>query len=136
MQGKWLVFGVVLAVFLVCDALWLALVAKDFYQAQIGPLMLTQPRCGAAALFYPLYTVGLVFFCVSPALARGSWVTALTTGAFFGLVAYGTYDLSNLATLRGWPAMMTVVDMLWGTVASSVATVAGYFAGDWVRRAR
>ena len=136
MQGKWVVLGAVLAAFVACDALWLALVAKDFYQAQIGQLMLVQPKWGAAALFYPLYTVGLVFFCVSPALERGSWVTALTTGAFFGLVAYGTYDLSNLATLKGWPPAMTVVDMLWGTVASSVATVAGYFAGDRLRRAR
>jgi uncharacterized membrane protein len=136
MQGKWLVFGVVLAVFLACDAVWLALVAKDFYQAQIGQLMLAQPRWGAAALFYPIYAFGLVFFCVSPALARGTWITALTMGALFGLVAYGTYDLSNLATLKGWPAAMTVIDMLWGTIASAIATTAGYFAGDRARRAR
>lgn len=136
MQGKWIVLGVVLAVFVACDALWLALLARDFYQAQIGALTLAQPRWGAAVLFYPLYAAGLVFFCVAPTLARGSWISALTTGAFFGLVAYGTYDLSNLATLKGWPPAMTVFDMLWGTVASSVATAAGYFAGDRVRRAR
>ena len=136
MQGKWIVFGAVLAAFLACDAVWLALVAKDFYQLQIGALMLAQPRWGAAALFYPLYAFGLVFFCVSPALARGTWMTATTTGALFGLIAYGTYDLSNLATLKGWPAAMTVFDMLWGTIASAAAATAGYFAGDWARRAR
>jgi len=134
MQGRWLVYIVVLAVFLACDGVWLGLVAGDYYQAQIGALMRTQPRWGAAALFYPLYTFGLVYFCVSPALARGTWIGAACAGALFGLIAYGTYDLSNLATLTGWPTAITVVDMLWGTVASGVAATAGYFAGDAARR--
>jgi uncharacterized membrane protein len=136
MHRKWIAFVAVLVVFLACDVLWLGFVAKDFYQAQIGALMRDPPSWGVAALFYPLYAFGLVHFCVAPALARGTWTSALATAALFGLVAYGTYDLSNLATLKAWPVAMTVVDMLWGMVASGVAAIAGYFAGNAARRAR
>lgn len=110
------------------DYLWLGVLMPGQYQAWIGPLMLEQPRVVPAALFYFLYPVGLIAFAVGPALDRASGTRALLSSALFGLVAYGTYDLSNLATLRGWPVALTVVDMLWGALLSGCAGLAGYVA--------
>lgn len=90
--------------------------------------MLEQSNWIAAAIFYPLYTGGIVFFCVGPALAHDSSARASISGAFLGLVAYATYDLTNLATLRGWPAAVSVIDVLWGMFVSGVAATAGFLA--------
>jgi uncharacterized membrane protein len=114
--------------FCAADFLWLGVVASGFYQAAIGPLLLATPNWAAAVMFYLLYTGGLMFFCVLPARAEGAWSRALGRGAFFGLVAYATYDLSNLATLRGWSVTVTMVDILWGMVVSALASTAGYAA--------
>lgn len=114
--------------FCLLDFGWLSLVAPSFYQAQIGPLLLTAPKLVPALCFYLLYVAGLVFFCVSPAGAAGRWLQATLRGAVFGLVAYATYDLSNLATLRGWTLSLTLVDMLWGACASAAACACGHFA--------
>lgn len=121
-------FVAALIAFGICDFAWLGFVAKDFYQAQIGPLLLAKPNWTAAAVFYPLYTAGVVLFCVEPALAHGTWVRALVLGMLLGLLGYGTYDLSNLATLKGWTTSLVVVDVIWGMVVSGVAATAGYFA--------
>jgi len=121
-------FVAALAVFALCDFAWLGFIAKGFYQSQIGALTLDTPRWGAAALFYPMYVAGIVFFCVAPALAQGSWARALGLGVVFGLLAYGTYDLSNLATLKGWSVSLSVVDVLWGMAVTGAAATAGYFA--------
>ncbi|MDE2016454.1 MAG: DUF2177 family protein, partial [Hyphomicrobiales bacterium] len=85
---------------------------------------------GAAAAFNLLYVAGLVAFGVMPGLASGRWTTSLAWGAAFGLVAYGTYDLTNQATLRNWSTTLSVVDMAWGAVLSGAASVAGYFAAS------
>lgn len=121
-------FAATLIAFCACDFAWLGFVAKDFYQAQIGGLLLQRPNWTAAAIFYPLYTAGLVLFCIEPALANASWLRALAYGVLLGLLAYGTYDLSNLATLKGWSVSFVVVDMIWGIVVSGIAAAAGYFA--------
>ncbi len=115
-------------VFLALDFVWLGFVAKDFYRSQLGPLMLEKPLLGVAMAFYLLYAVGIVTFAVVPALAADSWLRAMTVGAFFGLVAYSTYDLTNLATLRGWSIKLSMLDIAWGTMLTSVAAMAGYFA--------
>jgi uncharacterized membrane protein len=121
-------FLVALIAFGICDFAWLGFAAKDFYQAQIGPLLLEKPNLAAAAIFYPLYAAGIVFFCVEPALTQGSWLRALIFGMLLGLLAYGTYDLSNLATLKGWSLPLVVVDIVWGMAVSGIAATAGYFA--------
>jgi uncharacterized membrane protein len=105
---------------------WLGFIAKDFYRTQIGPLMLEKPLLGAAVAFYLLYTIGIVSFAVVPALAADSWMRAMATGALFGLVAYSTYDLTNLATLRGWSMKLSLVDIAWGAIVTSLAATAGY----------
>ena len=114
---------------LAIDALWLGVLMTDTYQAYLGALMLDQPRLIPAAVFYALYPVGLLVFAVVPALRKHDWRTAAMLGGLLGLIAYGTYDLSNLATLRAWPWQMTVIDMAWGACLSSVAACAGFAAG-------
>jgi uncharacterized membrane protein len=129
-------FTAALIAFCACDFVWLAVVARNYYQAQIGSLMLEQPNWIAAAIFYPLYTAGIVFFCVGPALARDSWTRASISGVLLGLVAYATYDLTNLATLRGWPTAVSVIDVLWGMFVSGVAATAGFLAARAVEPGR
>jgi uncharacterized membrane protein len=114
--------GLVLAVL---DLLWLGVIAKGWLAAQLGPLMREQIAVVPAILFYVLYVVGLSFFAVAPMLESGDWMKAAMTGAVLGLVAYGTYDLTNLATLKNWPLPMVIVDMVWGTVLSAVSAAAG-----------
>jgi uncharacterized membrane protein len=114
-------------VFLALDFVWLGFIAKDFYRTQLGPLMLEKPLLGVAIVFYLLYTIGIVSFAVAPALATDSWMRAMAAGALLGLVAYSTYDLTNLATLRGWSMKLSLVDVAWGTVVTSIAATAGYF---------
>lgn len=112
-------------VFLALDALWLGFMASRVYRPLIGDLMADQPNWPPAVLFYLLYIAGVVFFAVQPALTSGRWTTALMLGAFLGLLAYGTYDLTNHATLRNWPAAMTAIDLAWGTFATAMAATAG-----------
>jgi uncharacterized membrane protein len=119
---------------LVLDGVWLGLVAVDFYRAQIGHLMTDDIRYGAAALFYVSYVAGVVFFVVRPALAARSRQVALIHGAFFGFIAYMTYDLTNLATLRGWPVVVAVADLAWGCFITAAMAAAGYAAATRVRR--
>lgn len=118
----------VAAAFLAGDALWLGVVAKDFYRTQMGDLMSPNPNIAAAAAFYVLYVAGVVYFAVWPALASGSWTTALISGALLGLVAYGTYDLTSLAVIRGFTPPLAFVDMAWGALLTAAAATAGYFA--------
>lgn len=112
-------------VFLALDALWLGTMASRLYRPAMGRLMADEPSLLPAALFYLLYVAGIVVFAVQPALGSGRWTTALMLGAFLGLVAYGTYDLTNHATLRDWPVVITVVDLAWGTLLTGVAATAG-----------
>ncbi len=117
-----------LVAFCVCDFVWLGWVARDFYGSYLGTLLRPEPNWVAALLFYPLYVYGLLVFCVLPAREAGSSRRALGRGALFGLVAYATYDLSNLATLAGWPVAVTIVDVAWGASVSAIAALAGYAA--------
>lgn len=122
---QWIkIYLVAVIVFFAIDLVWLGVVAQKFYQNQIGFLLNPKVNWPAAISFYLLYIVGLVYFVVRPALIQGSWQTALFTGAFFGFVTYATYDLTNLATLKDWPLLVTLVDLLWGTtLGASVSTV-------------
>lgn len=122
-----LAYGATALAFCALDFAWLTVVAPKFYQAQIGALLLERPNLLPALAFYVLYVAGLVIFCVAPALESGAWTRAMVLGALLGLVAYATYDLSNLATLKGWSTSLSLVDMCWGAVASAGASTCGYF---------
>ena len=115
-------------VFLGLDALWLSRIALGLYRREIGPLLLDQPNLIIAGLFYLLFVAGIVALAIVPALNNGNWVNALTSGAILGLVAYGTYDITNLSTLRNWSTMVTIADLAWGTALTAIAATAGYFA--------
>jgi len=110
------------------DFAWLGYVARGFYRGELGPLLLERPRWGAAALFYLMYAGGTLFFAVAPGAEHGTWLRTLVCGALLGLVCYGTYDLSNLATLKGWSTTAVAVDMAWGIVVTALAAVAGHGA--------
>lgn len=117
---------IVLPVFLAVDMIWLTFIAKNFYAKQIGYLMAKNPNLLAALIFYLIFIAGLIVFVISPALEKKMWLSALLMGAFFGLVTYATYDLTNLATVKNWPVLVTVVDLIWGMVLSAVVSLVSY----------
>ncbi|MGB4800920.1 MAG: DUF2177 family protein [Candidatus Saccharimonadales bacterium] len=110
----------------VLDFIWLGAVARGFYRSQIGRLLLEKPNMTAALLFYCIYVAGIVIFVISPALEKGSFTFALTRGALFGFFAYATYDLTNLATLKGFTVKVVVVDLLWGAFLTAVVASVTY----------
>lgn len=121
-------YALTVPVFFLIDMLWLGLVANKFYQSQLGHL-LGPVNWTAAIVFYLMYIVGILIFAIVPALDAQSLSKALLFGALFGFFTYATYDFTNLATLKDWPLMVVIVDVLWGTVLSgSVATV-GFLLG-------
>lgn len=122
-------FGVAIGLFLVIDLAWLGFLARGFYREHLGHLLRADVNWGAAAAFYLLYAAGIVVFVVQPALDRGSLWHAVLLGGFFGLVAYAAYDLTNLATLQGFPAIVAVVDLAWGFALSAAVAGGTYLAG-------
>jgi len=115
---------IALLIFFAIDFFWLGFIARKFYQEQIGFLMKTNINWLAAIIFYLLFIVGLVLFVISPSVERKSIFTAIFMGGLFGFFTYATYDLTNLATLKNWPIMVSVVDMIWGVMLSaSVSTI-------------
>lgn len=123
-----------LPVFFAIDMVWLGLIANKFYQQQIGHLMTKNVNWQAAILFYLLFIAGLVYFVIAPGLAKQSWQQVIIAGALFGLMTYATYDLTNLATLKDWPVLVTIIDLIWGMVLStSVSLIAYFLAQKWLR---
>lgn len=115
-------------VFLGIDAIWLTRIALGMYREEMGPLLLEKPNLAVAGAFYLLYVGGIVVLAISPALADGNWLKALLFGAVLGLVAYGTYDITNLSTLKGWSVKLAIIDIAWGTALTAVSATLGYFA--------
>jgi uncharacterized membrane protein len=120
-------YAIALPVFFAIDMIWLGLVAKNFYKSQIGFLMKPDINWTAAILFYLLFIVGLVLFVIMPSVEKGSWMYALLFGALFGFITYATYDLTNLATLKDWPILVTIVDLAWGATLGALVSVITYF---------
>lgn len=120
------IYSIALSVFFAIDMVWLGLVAKNFYTSQIGFLMKSEVNWLAAIIFYLLFIVGLVVFVILPAIKVKSWKHAMVFGALFGLVTYSTYDLTNLATIKNWPILVTIVDLIWGSVLASSVSVITY----------
>lgn len=123
-------YFIALPVFLAIDMIWLGLIAKGFYAKQIGFLMKTNINWTAAIIFYLLFIAGLVVFVIGPSLEKDSWQQVLLLGALFGLITYATYDLTNLATIKNWPILVTVVDLLWGSFLSASISVITYFIAN------
>src|SRR3569623_73622 len=113
-------------IFLGLDALWLSQIALGMYRREIGTLLLDKPNLVIAGLFYLLFVIGIVVLAIVPALNGGGWTTALLNGAVLGLVAYGTYDVTNLSTLKNWSLTVTIADLIWGTALPAVSATVGY----------
>ncbi|KQZ56740.1 hypothetical protein ASD54_25065 [Rhizobium sp. Root149] len=114
--------------FLLIDAIWLGVVAKNFYREQLGDMMLPSPNFVVAALFYLFFAVAIVILAVRPGIEAGSIWTSIGYGAILGLAAYGTYDMTNLSTLKGWPVALTIVDLAWGTALTAATSACGHAA--------
>ncbi len=129
-------YGATAVAMLVLDVLWLGVIAKSFYRDGIGHLMADSPNLAAGGVFYLLYPLGVMLFAVVPSVLVGGlaapadapWWRAVLAGALFGFFAYATYDLSNLATLRGWPLRLVLVDIAWGSALTAAAAAAGRWA--------
>jgi uncharacterized membrane protein len=117
-------FFAIIVVVLVLDLLWLKLVMGSIFKNEIGDVALPTPRLTPAAMFYLMYAVGVLIFVVIPG-ASMPWYYALAMGALFGLMAYGTYDLTNMATLKPWTWKLAIMDMVWGTFVTAMSAVAG-----------
>lgn len=113
-------------VFALIDSIWLKSTSR-FYKKELGELLLKTPNFPAAILFYAIYVIGMVVFAVIPALDQHNWIVAAGYGATLGFIAYATYDLTNLATLKKWSRTVVIVDMAWGTVVTATASTAAYF---------
>jgi uncharacterized membrane protein len=125
-------YAATMLVFFLIDLVWLSLVARGFYQKQLGFLMSPSPNWLAAILFYLLFVVGLLVFVVVPGLDAGSLKVTLLRAALFGLITYATYDLTNLATVKNWPLLITIVDLGWGTALSVIVSLLSFLIGRWM----
>jgi len=127
------VYAVTALVMLVLDGIWLGMVATDWYRSAMGALMADTPRWLPALLFYAGYPAGLVTWVVLPQAATPGLRATAVHGAALGLFAYGTYDLTAMAVVRGWPVGISLLDMAWGASASALSAAAGK---AWLDRSR
>lgn len=120
------------AIFLVIDFMWLSTMTNLFYKKQLGPLLASNPNLFAASVFYAIYIFGLLALVIIPAAEQNSLMKAIILGAIFGLACYATYDLTNQATLKHWPTIVGVVDIIWGIALSTVVSIGGFFLARWI----
>ena len=114
--------GIAFVLFLIIDFFWLSIAVKYIYKPSLGPLLLDKPILSAAFVFYILYIVGLTFLVLRPNIDNFQVFESLWMGTLFGLVAYGTYDLTNLATIKGWSLKVTIIDLLWGGILTGTVS--------------
>ena len=122
-------YAAILATYATLNLAWVGLFAMEMYRRELSALLVDKPRAPMAGLFYLLHAAGVLILAVQPALASGEWSRAALSGALFGLCTYGTYDLTNAATLRRWPANLVVIDLMCGVVLTALAATAGFVAG-------
>lgn len=115
------------------DFVWLSMVAKDYYNKLMSPVVTIQFNIPAAVLFYLIYVVGIFIFAVYPGVQSGDLGKTLLLGALFGFMCYMTYDLTNLATVKDWPMKLVVVDLIWGTVLSTFTAFVAYNIYFWLK---
>jgi uncharacterized membrane protein len=125
-------YPLLLVFFLAVDLMWLGWAARDFYQKHLGRFFRDKINWPAALAFYGIYIAGILIFAVLPAVREGAPIRAGVYGMLYGFFTYATYDLTNLATLRDWPGVIVVVDILWGTLLCGMSAVAGYFIAGWM----
>ena len=119
-------------IFFVIDILWLGVIAKGFYRRQLAFILSPKVNWAAAVVFYLIYIAGILFFAVRPAVISNSWGQAAFLGALFGFFTYATYDLTNLATIKNWPLVIVVVDILWGVCLCSLVALLSFAISKWL----
>jgi len=127
MKSLLIAYTLTILVFLMIDLLWLGLIAKKLYRKYLGHLLSNKVNWPAAIIFYFIYIAGISYFAIYPAIDKDSVQTAILLGALLGFFAYATYDLTNLATLKGWPLSIVIIDIVWGIVLSTAVSVAGFY---------
>ena len=120
-------FIFVATIFLIVDVIWLSITVKSIYKPNLGNLLNDKPVLWAAVLFYIIYMIGLTLIIIKPALASNSVLQAFWTGVIFGIVAYGTYNLTNMATVKNWSSTIVWIDMLWGGLLTGSSSAAGIY---------
>ena len=123
---KLVIFSTLFAaiIFLIIDIIWLTFAVKSFYRPNIGHLLLDKPIIWAAAMFYFVYVLGLAVVIIEPSINFDNSIKFIFKAFIFGLVAYGTYNLTNMATIKGWSVSVVFVDMIWG---GSLSAFSSYF---------
>ncbi len=116
------VYGITVVVFFLVDIIWLGFISKNLYQKYLGDFMAPKVNWTAAIIFYFIFIAGLVFFAINPAIEKESLKYAILVGGFFGFIAYSTYDLTNLSTLKDWPINITIIDITWGTFLNAATS--------------
>jgi uncharacterized membrane protein len=111
--------------------LWLGVIAKNIYQKYLGGFLTDNVNWTAAVVFYFIFVVGISIFVIYPSVNNGSVYQAILMGALFGFFTYATYDLTNLATLKGWPLPIVFIDIIWGSVLSAVVSLSGFYIVKW-----
>lgn len=120
-------------VFFAVDLVWLGVIAKKLYRDELGSFLSDKPNWVAATVFYLIYIVGIIVLAVSPAIEKQSIMKAIVLGGVFGGLAYATYDLTNLATLKSWPIKIVIIDIIWGTVLTATVAGVSYLIANWIR---
>lgn len=120
-------------VFFAIDMLWLGFLAKDLYRKYLGNFLSAEVNWTAAIIFYLIFIVGIFIFAILPAVEKQSLLSAVIYGALFGFFTYATYDLTNLATMKGWPLNIVFIDIIWGAVLTASVSAAGYTIVNWIK---
>jgi uncharacterized membrane protein len=119
-------------VFFAIDMVWLGFIAKDLYRKYLGNFLSDKVNWTAAIVFYLLFIIGIFYFAILPAVEKNSLMKAIISGAFFGILTYATYDLTNLATLKNWPLPIVFIDIAWGALLTGIVSTAGYYIVKWL----
>lgn len=121
-------FGITTFIFFAIDMAWLGGIAKNFYRDKLGFIFTGQVNWTAAFIFYILYILGILYFVILPGFSHHDWKMVLLNGALLGFLCYATYDLTNMATIKQWPLIVVIVDILWGTVLTGSVSVLSFLA--------
>jgi len=125
-------YSLTLMVFLIVDLTWLGFIAKGLYKKYLGGFLTDYVNWTAAIIFYLIYVAGIFIFVINPALNKNSILHAIVMGALFGIIAYSTYDLTNLATLKAWPLTIVIIDIIWGGTLTLIVSLSGFYITKWI----
>ena len=125
-------YALTIPIFFIIDIIWLGVIAKGFYRRHLGFILSPDVNWVAAIIFYLMYIVGILFFAVRPALSSGSWQQAALLGGLYGFFTYATYDFTNLATIKDWPRIIVLVDVLWGVCLCMVVSFLSFTIAKWL----